>query len=160
MFACPVVARFRAGDETPGQSGIAGEAGRRDVRLFLALFMTLDAMGWYARFGWIDERPSGPSRRNARSALAWLESHRDVAEFLGDYWDVYRLSFLAESRVHGIPFPVYPNRFPQWSSQLRKAASEPARAAVSGRQRVSRRGDPGRGGRAVSGSRALIVSWP
>jgi hypothetical protein len=42
----------------------------------------------------------------------------DVTHVLGGYWDVYRMAFLSGEQVTGIPFPIYPNRFPGWSEGL------------------------------------------
>ncbi len=42
----------------------------------------------------------------------------DVTHVFGGYWDVYRLAFLSGKRVMGIPYPIYPNRFPGWSEGL------------------------------------------
>src|SRR5205823_2231001 len=42
----------------------------------------------------------------------------DVTHVLGGYWDVYRMAFLSGKRVIGVPFPMYPNRFPDWSRGL------------------------------------------
>ena len=42
----------------------------------------------------------------------------DVTHVFGGYWDVYRLAFLSGKRVIGIPYPMYPNRFPGWSRGL------------------------------------------
>jgi hypothetical protein len=42
----------------------------------------------------------------------------DVTHLFGDYWDVYRMSFLSGKRVTGVPHPIYPNRFPGWSRGL------------------------------------------
>src|SRR5262249_16528223 len=42
----------------------------------------------------------------------------DATHVFGGYWDVYRIAFLSGGRVAGIPFPMYPNRFPGWSRGL------------------------------------------
>jgi hypothetical protein len=41
-----------------------------------------------------------------------------VTHVFGGYWDVYRMAFLSRGHVSGIPFPIYPNRFPGWSRGL------------------------------------------
>jgi hypothetical protein len=42
----------------------------------------------------------------------------DVTHIFGGYWDVYRMAFLSQGQVCGIPFPTYPNRFRGWSRGL------------------------------------------
>ncbi len=42
----------------------------------------------------------------------------DVSHVFGGYWDVYKMAFLSGGRVVGIPYPMYPNRFPGWSRGL------------------------------------------
>ena len=42
----------------------------------------------------------------------------DVTHVFGDYWDVYRMTFLSGKKVAGVPYPIYPNRFPAWSRGL------------------------------------------
>ena len=42
----------------------------------------------------------------------------DVTHVLGGYWEVYKLAFLSNGRLAGIPFPIYPNRFQHWSRGL------------------------------------------
>jgi hypothetical protein len=62
-------------------------------------------------------RPLGPLRPPFDKTTRF-EIPSDVTHILGGYWDVYRISFLSERRVMGIPFPMYPNRFPGWSEGL------------------------------------------
>ena len=38
-----------------------------------------------------------------------------MTHVFGPYWEVYRLAFRSAGRVVGVPFPMYPNRFPGWS---------------------------------------------
>ena len=47
-----------------------------------------------------------------------FEVPSDLTHVFGGYWDVYRMAFLSEKRVMGIPYPMYPNRFPGWSEGL------------------------------------------
>ena len=56
----------------------------------------------------------GRSGRSSRTR-PWPGSrrHPEVTSIQGDYWDVYRLSFLTGGRVRGMPFPEYPERFPE-----------------------------------------------
>ena len=51
-------------------------------------------------------------------AESWLDEHPEVGSIYGSYWDVYRLSFLTGGRVVGVPFPLFPDRFPVWSAVL------------------------------------------
>jgi hypothetical protein len=84
------------------------------LTLGFAVLMTADNARWYARFGWVDSSFL-PIRKEVRDpALDWLEQHREVSAILGDYWDVYRLAFLTEGRVSPVPFPQYPDRFPEF----------------------------------------------
>ena len=46
------------------------------------------------------------------------KSPPDATHVFGGYWEVYRMAFLSGRRVVGIPFPMYPNRFPGWSQGL------------------------------------------
>jgi hypothetical protein len=127
----------------------------------LAALMTVDTARWYTRFGWVDPRGNPTRRAVADPALAWLNAHPEVTAFSGGYWDVYRLSFLASTRVRGIPYPIYPNRFPEWSASL--AGRHPGFMLV----KPSREGQAflaralGDGGRVVHRERGLIVAtWP
>jgi hypothetical protein len=47
-----------------------------------------------------------------------IEVPTGVTHLLGDYWDVYKISFLSGGKVVGVPYPMYPNRFPGWSKGL------------------------------------------
>jgi hypothetical protein len=83
-----------------------------------ALCMTLDTQAWYARFGWVDDGGL-PVRKALRDqVLDWLVAHPEVDGIFGSYWDVYRLSYLTGGRVRGVPYPVFPDRFPEWSETL------------------------------------------
>src|SRR5262249_44515570 len=88
--------------------------------LAFAALMSLDTWHWYRRFGWIDTRamPARPPLQDP--ALDWLRAHPGVRDVFGGYWDVYRLSFLTGGEVRGMPYPVFPNRFPEWSAGLEK----------------------------------------
>jgi hypothetical protein len=95
-----------------------GLAGAGALSVALAGLMTADLARWYAGFGWVGPG-GGPVRRALRDpAFAWLEAHPEVTHVFGDYWAVYRLSFLTGGRVRGAPYPTYPNRFPGWSRGL------------------------------------------
>ncbi|MGE3820718.1 MAG: hypothetical protein AB7I30_14995, partial [Isosphaeraceae bacterium] len=84
------------------------------VTLAFASLMTADLASWYARFGWIDAqyRPLVAAEEDPLSR--WLAEHPQVTWLEGGYWDVYRLAFLTGGSVRGTPFPIYPNRFPEW----------------------------------------------
>lgn len=84
----------------------------------LAALFTCDAAAWYRRLGWIDERLVLIRQRIDDPALRWLGNHPEIRSIFGGYWDVYRLSFLSAGKVKGVPFPFFPNRFPEWSSGL------------------------------------------
>lgn len=75
--------------------------------------MAVDSARWYARFGWIDGAGWPVRKAFDDPALGWLDRHPGVASIYGDYWDVYRLSFLTGGRVRGVPFSEYPERFPE-----------------------------------------------
>lgn len=84
------------------------------LSLGLAILTTYDAARWYQSYGWLDDRLR-PKRVDPRDpGLDWLEAHPEVDRVFGGYWDVYRWSFLTAERVRGVPYPQYPNRFPEW----------------------------------------------
>ncbi|WP_165063401.1 hypothetical protein [Paludisphaera rhizosphaerae] len=78
----------------------------------------LDASAWYRRLGWIDERGAVVRRAVDDPALRWLGEHPEVAAFQAGYWDAYRLAFLSDRPLLGVPNPIFPNRFPEWSHDL------------------------------------------
>jgi len=75
-----------------------------------AALFTCDAAAWYRRFGWVNERLGPVCHRIDDPALRWLAEHPEIGSIFGSYWDVYRLSFLCQGRVHGVPLPIFPNR--------------------------------------------------
>jgi hypothetical protein len=109
----------------PGSTGVglwlAGMASRGRSRLAtawvlslgFAFLMTSDSARWYARFGWLDSSGQPIRKEVNDQALDWLDQHPEVSAILGDYWDVYRLAFLTGGRVLPVPFPQYPDRFPE-----------------------------------------------
>ena len=122
-----------------------------------AAVMAVDSARWYDRFGWLDPTHASPED----PVVAWLDDHPEVSTILGDYWDVYRISFLTRGRVKGVPFPQYPDRFPEirrgWAG-----ASHPVVIVRGGpfgpryRDRALRAG-----GRELLRTRGLsIVEWP
>jgi hypothetical protein len=84
----------------------------------VAGLMTLDTGRWYHQFGWIDSNGRPIQVAVPDPALAWLDAHREIDSFLSGYWDAYRLTFLANRPVRGIPYPTFPDRFPEWSRGL------------------------------------------
>ena len=96
------------------RSGNGGRLVLVGVLVVSAGLMTWDLARWYARFGWVDPRGRPVRARPADPVLDWLDGRPDVAWVDGGYWDVYRIAFLTGGRVRGAPFPVYPNRFPDW----------------------------------------------
>lgn len=94
--------------------GPVGRVVATGLALALAVVMTVDLAGWYAGFGWVDARWRPVSRRLDDPVLDWLARNPQVGWVEGGYWDVYRLAFLTGGRVHGRPFPIYPDRFPEW----------------------------------------------
>lgn len=126
-----------------------------------AALMAVDTARWYTGFGWVDQT-ARPIRKTVNDpALVWLDDHLEVSTILGDYWDVYRLSFLTGGRVRGVPFPEYPDRFPEIKATL-----------PGGRPRIMIVGPKGfgpryearalaQGGREVGRGEGLwIVEWP
>jgi len=88
------------------------------VLIAIPVLFTADTAAWYRQFGWVDQR-SWPVRRPLEDpALKWLAENRGVQAVFGGYWDVYRLSFLTGGDVKGIPYPIFPNRFPEWVVDL------------------------------------------
>ena len=85
--------------------------------LLLAGLMTADTLRWYARFGWVDSVGRPLKKHLEDPILDWLKAHPDVSWIEGDYWDIYRLVFLAGGKLKGNPVSIYPNRFPEWRVQ-------------------------------------------
>ncbi len=131
------------------------------LALALAVLFTCDAAAWYRRLGWIDERLVLIRQRIDVPALDWLEDHPAIGAIFGGYWDVYRLAFLSEGKVHGVPFPQFPNRFPEWSSGLPDGRPETllARRSPEGQLFLTRA--LRQGGNVLHREGGLtIVNWP
>jgi hypothetical protein len=109
-FGLAIQQALRAGSET--RWTILGAAA------VLAVLFTYDAGAWYRRLGWIDERFHPVHPRLVDPAADWLADHPEIRSIYGGYWDVYRLSFLSAGRLRGVPFPIFPNRFPEWTVGL------------------------------------------
>jgi hypothetical protein len=103
-----------------GAARLGGFARWGGVALILAMMalFTCDAAAWYRRLGWVNERLVLSRQKIDDPALRWLADHPEIGSIFGGYWDVYRLSFLSEGKVKGVPFPLFPNRFPEWSKGL------------------------------------------
>jgi hypothetical protein len=86
--------------------------------LLLGALYSADAVAWYRHLGWIDESLHPVQRQVDDPAVQWLGDHPEIRAVYGSYWDVYRLSFLSAGRLRGVPFPIFPNRFPEWSAGL------------------------------------------
>ncbi len=130
-------ARGRSGSASrPGALGARGGRGESASSGFVCVFalvMTADVARWYARFGWIDGRGLPIRLAVDDPLLAWLDQHPDVGWLEGGYWDVYRLAFLTQGRVRGAPFPIYPNRFPEWSPRAGESRVTFVRPTAEGR---------------------------
>lgn len=106
-----------------------------------ALLMTASTFYWYRdKRHYLDEKSMpvklqvapwselvvrGPAESSNLSSdvAAWEATHpfhvpSDVSHIFGGYWDVYRMAFLSQGQVIGIPYPMFPNRFPDWSRGL------------------------------------------
>ena len=88
-----------------------------------AVGFSLDTVGWYRRLGLMGSGIQQPLQDSDDPAETWLQAHPEVQAIFGGYWDVYRLSFFSGGRVRGVPYPDYPDRFPDWSRTL--AAERP-----------------------------------
>ena len=127
--------------------------------VLLGALMTADLARWYARFRWVDARSLPVRRPLDDPTLGWLDAHPEVDWIEGSYWDVYRLAFLSGGRVRGVPFPVYPNRFPGWRPGPWSKQAVIVRPTPEGR--VFRDAAIRKGGRVESRSRGVeILSLP
>jgi hypothetical protein len=156
----PMAAGFGLLVDRLARSGRAGVAAALVFSGTVAVVFSLDTMLWYQRFGWLDGlRPVRASREE--QTLEWLEQHPEIDAIYGSYWDVYRLSFLTGGRVAGVPYPDYPDRFPEIA---RRFPGNRPRTLIS--RNVSR-GPFNRhlalkeGGRILlEGKRLWIIDWP
>ena len=132
------------------------------LALAFAGLMTVDASRWYARLGWVDSGGIRPVRVVPNDpALAWLNAHPEVSSIFGDYWDVYRLSFLTGGRVKGVPLPIYPDRFPEIARGLPGGRPRTLIARPGGRSLQFRDRALAQGGREIAREPALsVVDWP
>lgn len=141
--------------------GLTGAATAAVASLALAAIMTLDTARWYHRFGWIDDSGFPVTKVVDDPALDWLERHPEVPIFFGDYWDVYRCCFLSRRPLRGIPFPYYPNRYPEWQESVpadrpQIVVTRPGRGSRMAEERVLQNG----GEVMERGPNYAILSWP
>jgi hypothetical protein len=115
------------------RSGTRGRAAACIVVVVLVWGMTQSSLRWYQdTLHYLDknwrvvsvptppwsELPLRPRRQqNVIKARTYVVPS-DVTHVFGGYWDVYRMAFLSGKKVVGIPYPMYPNRFPGWSRGL------------------------------------------
>jgi hypothetical protein len=130
---------FGLGLDDLSRHGWRGRAASALIAAFLAAGMTVAAFRWYRDTRhYLDDRGLPARRvRPAWSELVILPGRPqpagvqpqpgrperytippDVTHVFGGYWDVYRLSFLSGKRIVGVPYSMYPNRFPGWSGGL------------------------------------------
>jgi hypothetical protein len=83
-----------------------------------AVLMSLDTAAWNRGFGWVDATGWPAHKRVLDPAVEWLAAHPTEQGIFGSYWDVYRISFLTGGRVRGLPYPTFPDRFPEWARRL------------------------------------------
>jgi hypothetical protein len=98
--------------------GTGGKVAAVGLAAAFGLAFAADSLAWYRRLGWIDERWAVVRRAVDDPALRWLDEHPEVGAFTAGYWDVYRLAFLVDRPIRGVPHPIYPDRYPEWSSDL------------------------------------------
>jgi hypothetical protein len=116
-------------------SGRAGRWVAGPVLLPFVVAMTTTAVSWYRDARHYLDREFRPVQVAVRpwdqvivyapqgegsvedGSFAWRVDPA-VTHVFGPYWEVYRLAFRSGGRVVGIPFPMYPNRFPGWSRGL------------------------------------------
>lgn len=171
------------------RSGARGRVAAGLIGIALAVGMTLAASRWYRETrhylddrgfpvrtehpSWRelvvrpDRRPSGVPRAS-RERPERFSIPSDVTHVFGGYWDVYRLSFLSGKRIVGVPYTIYPNRFPGWSAGLGpgrgkimilRPGEEPASASRPAAERTG--GGPGRvrSARAFDWHPAMTTAW-
>jgi hypothetical protein len=117
------------------QRGLPGRIGAWIMTGILAELMTVSAFHWYRDTRhYLDDKGMpvtlqappwselifAGSRQPGRRIVASQAFHvpSDVSHVFGGYWDVYRMAFLSKGQVVGIPYPMFPNRFPGWSRGL------------------------------------------
>lgn len=141
--------------------GGGGRAAAVLLAALLAATTTLDTARWYRGFGWLDAA-GRPVRQPLRDpALDWLRSNPDVTLIYGSYWDVYRLAFLTGGRVRGVPYPEYPDRYPEVSERLPGHRPRILVARNDPLSLFNRRLALDRKGRVLAEARNVwIIDWP
>ena len=169
--------------------GVRGRMASIAIACLLAAGMTVAAFRWYRdtrhyvddwgfpvrreHLPWselviLPDRPRretlGPgSARPARYAIP-----PEVTHVFGGYWDVYRLSFLSGKRIVGVPYTMYPNRFPGWSAGLGagrgkimilRPSEESASASRPAAEITGNRPERVRSARAIDWRAALATAW-
>jgi hypothetical protein len=130
--------------------------------LAVAGLTTHDAALWYSRFDWIDERWVPVRKPIPNYELEWLNAHPEVRDLYGSYWDVYRLTFLTGGRVKGVPYPVFPNRFPEWLLDMPGGHPHTMLRSRTPEGEPFRRRAARMGGQILDGeaTRPRFMSWP
>jgi len=131
------------------------------LALALSVLFTLDAATWYRRLGWVDDRLAVVRRPLDDPTLRWLDEHPEVDSFAAGYWDAYRLAFLAGRPLRGVPHPIHPNRFPEWSNDLPGGRPEILIARPTPEDQMFLRKALDDGGRVLHRDRGMtIATWP
>ena len=122
------------------------------IALSFSVFMTLDVARYYHTYEWINAVGLPIERATTDPAIGYFRAHPEATRIYGDYWDVYRLSFLTGGRLLPRPLGIYPDRFPEWKA--RDGASDVYLVARGGRVPSAGWTDP------VVLRGLKIVRWP
>lgn len=126
------------------QHGAAAWAGTLFLSALFGAVMTASLVSWYVGLGWLsidllrgtsasseglvvfqDRDPVAADADEPAVPAGATVLPSGTSHVFGDYWKVYRIAFLSEGRVVGVPSPRFPNRFEGWSSGL-----EPGQGAL------------------------------
>lgn len=118
LLLIPWAIGFGALAESLARRSTGGLTAAIGLALALGFLFTVDQASWYRRLGWVDDRLTLVRRPVDDPALRWLDERPEVDSFAAGYWDAYRLAFLSRRPLRGVPHPIYPNRFPEWSREL------------------------------------------
>jgi len=131
------------------------------LALAVGVLFTLDQAAWYRRLGWVDDRLAVVRRPLDDPAIRWLDERPEVDSFAAGYWDAYRLAFLSRRPLRGVPHPIHPNRFPEWSSDLPGGRPEILIARPTPEDQFFLRKALDEGGRVLHRERGTtIATWP